>query len=159
MIYIIDTCIFRELLDHLPKKGTYFEHIWDSIEKGFTQKTFFSVDECYNELMKLYADNSENAQWLNKHKNIFLNPTNQESLIIKEIFKNKKMQEAIHTKNIIENRPAADIYIVAKAEALSATVVTKEKFKPQSAQLPNICENRNVACISYDEFMAIVASK
>ncbi len=158
MTYILDTCIFRELLDHLPKKGVYFEKIWRTLEEGFSNGNFISVDECFNELMKLYDDKSENAKWLHIHKNSFLNPTNKESLIIKEIFQNKKMQEAVHTKNIIENRPAADVYIIAKAEALNAIIVTKEKYKNHSAQIPNICENRNIQYINYEDFMEMISN-
>lgn len=70
---------------------------------------------------------------------------------------NPKMQETIHIKNILQNRPSADIYLAAKAKALSATVVTEEKYKPHSAQLPNICEELNVQCISFDDFMEIIS--
>ncbi|WP_019679435.1 DUF4411 family protein [Ruminococcus flavefaciens] len=63
------------------------------------------------------------------------------------------MQESIHQKNIIIGRPSADIYLAAKAKALNATLVTSEEFKPNSAQLPNICEKIGVDYISYDEFM------
>lgn len=158
MTYILDTCIFRELLDHLPKKGIHFEKIWQSLEEGFSNGDFVSVDECFNELMKSYDDKSENVKWLQLHKNAFLNPTNKESLIIRDIFKNKKMQEAVHTKNIIENRPAADVYIIAKAEALNAIIVTKEKYKNHSAQIPNICESRNIRYINYDDFMEMISN-
>ena len=68
------------------------------------------------------------------------------------------MQEAVHTKNIIENRPAADIYIIAKAEVLNATIVTKERYKNHSAQIPNICESRNIKYINYDDFMEIISN-
>lgn len=33
-------------------------------------------------------------------------------------------------------------------------VVTNENYKPNSAQLPNLCEELDVSCISYDDFMA-----
>ncbi len=69
-----------------------------------------------------------------------------------------KMRETIHQKNILENRPSADVYIAAKAKALDAIVVTKEKYKPHSAQLPNLCEELGVKYISYDDFMEIVSS-
>ena len=68
------------------------------------------------------------------------------------------MRETIHQKNILENRPSADVYIAAKAKAINATVVTNEKYKPHSAQLPNLCEELGVKNISYDDFMEIVSS-
>jgi len=47
---------------------------------------------------------------------------------------------------------------VAKAEVLNAVVVTKEKYKNNSAQLPNICASRNIKSISYDDFMETIAN-
>ena len=68
------------------------------------------------------------------------------------------MRETIHQRNILENRPSADVYIVAKAKALGATVVTSEKIKPNSAQLPNLCNELQVPFISYDDFMELIDS-
>ena len=61
-------------------------------------------------------------------------------------------------KNIVKNRPAADVYLAAKAKTLRGIVVTQEKYKANSAQLPNICEEMEVGCISYDEFMEQMTS-
>ena len=57
---------------------------------------------------------------------------------------------------ITDNRPSADVYLVAKAKAIGGTVVTEEKYKQNSAQLPNICEKLGVRYASDDEFMEIV---
>lgn len=156
MIYVIDTCVFRKLLDHLPRKGSYFERVWNKIESGIIAKKYISVDECFNELDKHYDDKGPNVQWLKNHKEMFLSPTNEESLIIKEIFSYAKMRESVRTKNILENRPSADVFLAAKAKALNANVVTVESYKPNSAQLPNICERIDVQFISYDDFMEIL---
>ena len=39
----------------------------------------------------------------------------------------------------------------------SSPFVTNENYKPNSAQLPNLCEELGVSCISYDDFMEIVS--
>lgn len=155
MIYILDTCVLRKLLDHIPKQGSYFIKVWDRLE-ALIGCNVFSVDECYNELKKHYAASGQNMQWVDHHKKMFLNPTNDESLTIKTIFQNRKMQESIHTKNILSNRPSADAYLVAKAKAIGAIVVTVETYKPNSAQVPNICELCGVDYIGFDEFMATI---
>lgn len=69
------------------------------------------------------------------------------------------MQESIHVKNILNNRPSADVYIAAKAKVLNASVVTAESYKPNSAQLPNICAALEIDCITYDDFMEILAQQ
>jgi predicted nucleic acid-binding protein len=153
MIYLLDTNIFRKLLEHFPKQGAIFEEIWDKIDQEINNGTLLSVDECFNEIENHYSEDGDNFKWIKQRKRMFLNPTNEESLIIKELFKDRKMQESIHQKNIIYGRPSADIYLAAKAKTLNATLVTSEEFKPNSAQLPNICEKLGVDYISYDEFM------
>lgn len=159
MTYILDTNIFRKLLDHFPRKGKLFTVVWENIETGIITGEYISVDECYNEMTRHYSEKSENYEWLKNHKKMFLSPTNEESLILKDLFLNKKMQESIHSKNILLNRPSADPYLVAKAKSLNAVIVTEEKFKPNSAQLPNLCEALGVKWITYDDFMDIVTSK
>ena len=153
MMYLLDTCIFRKLLDHFPRKGKQFEAIWLLIDKGIESKQLRSVDECLCEMQKHYSEESANAKWLDERKSLFEYPNNEESLIIKDIFLFSKMRENIHLKNLLENRPSADVYLVAKGKRLQATVVTAEEYKPNSAQLPNMCEQFNVRCIGFDDFM------
>ena len=156
MIYILDTNIIRTLLKFYPKKGKRYEEVWNKIDEKIRDDEFISVDECYSELEKQFSDKTEQYQWFHGHKDMFKNPDDKESVIICKLLMNPKMRETVHQKNILENRPSADVYIVAKAKALDATVVTNENYKPHSAQLPNLCEELGVSCISYDDFMAIV---
>ena len=138
MIYILDTNIIRTLLNFFPKRGKRFEEVWEKIDEKIKSGEFISVDECYNELVKQFSDKTEQYQWFHGHKHMFKNPGDKESVIISQLLLNPKMRETVHQKNILENRPSADIYIVAKAKALDATVVTNENYKPHSAQLPNL---------------------
>ena len=39
MIYILDTNVFREFFFHLPKKGKYFESVWNAFEQGIEKGT------------------------------------------------------------------------------------------------------------------------
>lgn len=156
MIYILDSNIIRTLLNFYPKKGKRYEEVWEKIDEKIKTNEFISVDECYSELAKQFSDKSEKYQWFHEHKGMFKNPDDKESVIISQLLMKPKMRETVHQKNILENRPSADVYIVAKAKALAATVVTNENYKPHSAQLPNLCEELGVSCISYDDFMAIV---
>lgn len=157
MVYVLDTNIFRKLLDHFPKKGKAFEDIWTAIDEGISKKSLISVDECFNEIANHYSPDSPNFKWMKQRKGMFLPPTNKESLLLKELFQKSKMQESIHTKNILGNRPSADVYLAAKAKVLNATLVTSELYKPHSAQLPNICEELGISYISYDDFIEILS--
>lgn len=156
MIYILDTNIIRTILNFFPKKGKRFEEVWAKIDEKINTGEFISADECYNELSRQYSNTTEQYQWFHGHKEMFKNPDDKESVIISQLLLKPKMRETVHQKNILENRPSADVYIVAKAKALGATVVTSEKYRPNSAQLPNMCEVLGVAYISFDDFMAII---
>lgn len=157
MVYILDTNIIRKILFHLPKKGKYFESIWEALERGIEDETYISVDECFNELERQFSKMNEAFQWISKRKKMFVNPGDEESTIMGQILANPKFRECIHVKNILENRPSADAYIVAKGKFLGATIVTAEEYKPNSAQLPNLCQAMGVAYIGYDSFMEIVS--
>lgn len=156
MIYVLDTNIIRTLLNFYPKKGKHYEKVWDIIGAKVNVNEFISVDECYNELARQFSDSTEQYKWFNEHKKMFKNPNDQESIIISKLLLNPKMRESVHQKNILENRPSADLYIVSKAKGLGGTVVTAEKYKPNSAQLPNLCRELSVPFISYDDFMEII---
>lgn len=156
MIYILDTNIIRTLLNFFPKRGKRFEEVWEKIDEKISVGEFISADECYNELERQFSKKTDQYQWFHGHKDMFKNPDDKESVIISQLFLIPKMRETVHQKNILENRPSADVYIAAKAKALGATVVTNENYKPHSAQLPNLCEELDVSCISYDDFMAII---
>ena len=158
MIYVLDTNVIRSLIIYIPRKGKSFEAIWQKIEDKIQCGEYISVDECYNELEKQFSNSTEQYEWFYSHKEMFKNPSNEESIVISKLLQKPKMRESIRLKNIIDNRPAADLYIVAKAKTLGATVVTSEKFKPNSAQLPNLCKELNVEYINYSEFLEMVDS-
>lgn len=44
MVYVLDTNIFRKLLDHFPKKGKAFESVWEALDTAIVNKTVVSVD-------------------------------------------------------------------------------------------------------------------
>lgn len=64
MVYVLDTNIFRKLLDHFPKKGKAFEVVWEALDEAIANKTVVSVDECFNEIANHYSSDSENFKWV-----------------------------------------------------------------------------------------------
>lgn len=157
MIYVLDTNIIRKIFFLFPKKGKYFEQIWDVINQKVDGGEYISVDECFNELSLQFSKDNDSFCWISEHKKMFLPPTNNESIIMRGLFESPKNRESVHSKNILDNRPSADVYLVAKAKELGATIVTSEAYKPNSAQLPNLCEQLDVSFITYDDFMEVVS--
>ena len=156
MVYVLDTNIIRTLLNSFPKKGKRYEEVWHRIDIGISKGEIISTDECYNELVRQFSDSSDQYKWVHERKEMFKNPDNKESVIISQLLINPKMRETVHQKNILDNRPSADVYVAAKGKSLGATVVTQEKLKPNSAQLPNLCKELGVKCIQYDDFMEML---
>ncbi len=60
MIYVLDTCVFRKILDHLPRKGPAFKPIWDALEAAFCNGILVSVDEVWEELSRHFSASNEN---------------------------------------------------------------------------------------------------
>ena len=98
MIYVLDTNIIRTLLNFFPKKGKYYEKVWDVLDEKIRTNEFISVDECYNELEKQFSDKTEQYKWFNSRKEMFKNPNNEESIIIHQLLLNPKMRETVHQK-------------------------------------------------------------
>ena len=71
MIYILDTNVFREFFFHLPKKGKYFESVWNAFEQGIEKGTYISVDECYNELEGQFSKDAVALKWISERKKMF----------------------------------------------------------------------------------------
>ena len=45
MVYVLDTNIFRKLLDHFPKKGKAFESVWEALDEAIVIKTVIIFNE------------------------------------------------------------------------------------------------------------------
>jgi len=92
MVYILDTNIIRKILFHLPRKGRYFECVWEALERGIEAGTYISVDECFNELERQFSKEVDAFQWIINRKKMFVNPGDEESTIMGQIFANPKFR-------------------------------------------------------------------
>ena len=60
----------------------------------------------------------------------------------------------IRRKERLKERPVADPFVIARAKCLeNGCVVTTEKHKPNSAQIPNVCEYFGVDWTDLEGFM------
>jgi hypothetical protein len=83
-IFVIDTNIFSIALMNLPID--IFTDIYEPWSIGMKNEYIISVDEVFNELMKLWSkDNRKNtieAKWITEHKSAFKKMSNEESKIL-----------------------------------------------------------------------------
>ena len=59
----------------------------------------------------------------------------------------------IRKKERLQGKPVADPFVIAKAKSLGGSVVTEERWKENSANIPNVCEYFGISCINLEEFM------
>jgi Domain of unknown function (DUF4411) len=62
-------------------------------------------------------------------------------------------QHNIEQQKLLRGGKMADPFVIAKAAVNGGAVVTMEKFKPNSAKIPNICKHFSVECLLLEEFM------
>ena len=111
-----------------------------------------STREVYKELEQ-YNDVDFTLDWAKVHKKMFITPSEEETVFVREILAVKAFQNLIGEKNILRGKPVADPFVIAAAKIYNGTVVTEEKEKPNSAKIPNVCEHFNIPCMNFKGFM------
>ncbi|WP_289301296.1 DUF4411 family protein [Sporofaciens musculi] len=156
-IYVLDTCVIRELLFHFRKDIPAFDRMWSRIDQMILSGEIVFVKESYSELEK-QCTSEENLNWLKGKRIYFTPPTNEECKIVAEIYSKRNFQNNVARKNILNGQPVADAFLVARAKLLggNTTVVSRELLKPNAAKIPNICEELGVTYMDDKEFQKII---
>jgi len=128
MIYIVDTCIFRNIFSHIYR--SVIPEIWDSLEEMLYSGKIVSVKEVYMELELQFSKDGKVLPWLKNYKSSFKSATNNEATVVSQIYANRNFQNGVREKNIINGRPVADAFLVAKAKVVNGIVVTREDYNP-----------------------------
>ncbi len=153
MIYVVDTCIMRELFHY---KRSVVPEIWEGLEYLIENGEVVFAKESYSELEKQFVENNYPQQWIKAYKKYFLPANNEECIIVSEIYSYRNFENNVAKRNLLEGRPVADAFIVAKAKIIGGIVVTREKYTPNAARIPNICEKFGVECMYEEEFQLML---
>ena len=151
MSYVFDTNSFRELERFYPN---VFKSVWVKLDRLVEKGKILSTREVWNEMER--RDFPQHLrEWLESkgRDKIFTTPTPEELLFVRDILSIKQFQSVIENKKLLMGIPVADPFVVACAKTRKGTVVTEEKYKPQSSKVPNICEHFGIPCISVEGFM------
>ena len=155
MKYVIDTNALRTFFRFYYRQVT--PELYDNLDKMIKNNELISVKEVYNEMERQHQKDSDILKELKNIKHIFLEPTNEEEInIVQDIYKNINFRSNIKEKNILNGRPVADAFLVAKAKIENAVLITSEKFSPNAAKIPNMCEKYDVKYINYEQFLIIL---
>jgi Domain of unknown function (DUF4411) len=135
--YIFDTGPFI-LLKHYPPKT--FVSFWEKFDALLSLGQVSSVSEVLRELKPDIM-----IDWANSHKELFSKPQVEEQTLVSEIL--RQHPELVKQKNLASGLPVADPFVIAKAKITGAIVVTVETYKPNSHNIPNICEKMGIRWI------------
>jgi len=149
-MYVFDTgpliVLFRNYyLDCFPT-------LWGKFEALISDSKIVSVREVANEI-NTYGNADRLTEWVKNNRKYFFQPAQNEFLIVTEIFKINHFQALIRKKERLQGKPVADPFVIAKAKSLDGSVVTEERWKENSANIPNVCEYFGISCINLEEFM------
>ncbi len=148
-IYVFDSgpliTIFRH---YYPAR---FPTLWQQFDDMISNNHLTSTREVRNEL-EGYGDRL--SDWCKQTHYVFPTPDSKELAIVRNIFEVEHFQQMIRYQERQQGKPVADPFVIARAKTLSeGCVVTAELFKPNAAQIPNICRHFEVDCVDLAGFM------
>ena len=91
--------------------------------------------------------------WAKNNSAIFKTPAAAEALFVAEIFAVPHFQQLISAKAQTVGQPVADPFLIAAAKAYGGTVVTQERWKPNAAKIPNVCDHFGVGWTNFEGFL------
>lgn len=149
MIYVFDTSPITTLFKNYYR--SVFKTLWQNFDDLVEDGRILSTREVFRELED-YAHDEMHA-WIADQKELFATPTPAEAAFVARIFQERHFQQNIEGRKLLRGGKVADPFVAARAAVAGATVVTVEKWKPNSADLPNICQHFEIRSRSLEQFM------
>jgi len=146
VIYCVDSSAWLDgwVRDYPPD---VFPSMWEKLAECVAAGVLKCSEEVYVELKKkddgLY-------DWLKAHKKVLVPIDEASQGIVLELLEAYPRLVDTH-----RNRSQADPFVIATAEQLQAVVVTGEKprGKLDVPKIPDVCDARNIRCISFLEML------
>jgi hypothetical protein len=149
MSYVFDNGPFSMLFRNFFP--TVFTSLWENFDSLIASEAIVSTREVAREIEGSPLE--ELRAWATDHPDVFPSPTAQEAAFVSEIYGVPHFQQNIETQKVLKGGLIADPFVIAKARVESKILVTTEKFKPNAAKIPNICQHFAIPCLSVQEFM------
>ena len=70
-VYVVDTCVIREMLFHFRREIPTFYRMWDKVDQMIENGEIVFVKESFSEL-KRQCTSDENLKWLKSKRSILL---------------------------------------------------------------------------------------
>ncbi len=147
-MYVFDTSVISAL--HKNYFRSRFVTLWKQFDSLVEEGQLTSTREALRELEDLGGDGYE---WAEKNFGLFVTPNAAEARVVTDIYRVTQFRHNIEQKKLLNGGKNADPFLIARASTISGAVVTMEKFKPNGAKIPNICNHFGVPCFGLEEFM------
>ncbi|MDH5718813.1 MAG: DUF4411 family protein [Spirochaetia bacterium] len=150
MAYVLDMNTIKIMVLHYYRET--FHSLWNEIDKLIANGDIISVREVKKEIDNFYKKDKL-SDWADDNREIFINPTDDDLVFIREIFRVNHFQSLVKKQNILMGKPVADPFVIAKAKNINGIVVTQEAYKKNAAKIPNVCEHFDIECINLEQLM------
>lgn len=148
-MYVLDTNVISALHRNYYRKR--FVSLWTQFDHLVANGKITSTREAYHVLHDGVA--GDDTEWANTNAALFAVPDANEAAFVAQIYSVAHFQANIEKQKLIRGGRNADAFIVARAHALGATVVTMERLKPHAVKIPNICDHFEVPYLDLEGFM------
>jgi hypothetical protein len=143
VIYVPDTSVISAL--HRNYYRDRFPSLWKRFDEMTAGGLFTSTRESFRELEE---SGGAAFEWAEAHSGIFMVPDAREGAFVARIYAVKHFQANIARQKILKGGKNADPFLIARAAAVSGTVVTMEKFRENAAKIRTSASTfRSVASI------------
>ena len=149
MAYVFDTNCFIVIGHYYPEQ---FPSFWEKFNQAVENGNIISVREVRRELDRDAAEDHL-AEWIKRHKTIFVTPSPAVMQLVNEIFSVPHFRASLPDRTRLGGNPFADPFIIAQAKVMDYCVVTQESERPHAAKIPNICEHFDVDWTNLQGFM------
>jgi len=148
-MYVFDTSSFIRVSHYYMDR---FPTFWENVASYVSDGKLVSVREVHKELINT-SDERAFDEWVKKNKPIFKPATGEETSFLSLLFATKNFRDNLNKRHIQQGMPVADPFLVAYAKVHGATVVTEERYRPNAAKIPNMCDHFGIPCKTLLGFM------
>ncbi len=152
MLYLLDSNTYIEAKNQFYPFD-FCPAYWDWLDRLFERDIACSIQMVGEELRE---GNDELAEWAKARRMHFLSEDDPATQSAMEAIANYVEKGPFTQGSRHKFLTRADPWVIAKAQALQATVVTREKFDPENSRkvkIPNICKVFSVPCIDTFDFL------
>lgn len=138
-MYVIDTSVVSAL--HRNYYRARFVSLWKRFDEMVAAGGLTSTREALRELEDLGGNG---YGWALKNPDLFTVPDAKEGTFVTKIYVVAHFQANMEKQKLLRGGRNADPFLIARAVATGATVLTMEQLKPNAAKIPNICQHFGV---------------